>query len=772
MNCFQSYLYTWIRPDVIIFLIILILPCILFAQQTNHSDSFFRKESINTLPQSHLPVKNIFNIPGDSSTSLKGYVKNYAGKNKNLFRQLFIRPVPKFTDSSFKSSALKHWALIPKFSAPYITVTGGRTDYTAFYRSVIDTPFFQKDVYQHQFSTTMNLLIGNQLPMRLNVFMRRTNSMLYRNISDFQLEFDLQAFQQKIYAGSIHNFDITQRINDSIVSKALALKSLEYLKLSNRLENSFDIQKLIEARELLNVPQMSWDITLPDSLAKIKSDSLKKNAEKYIGFYNKAKAEADSIKQLADSLNILSQRIHNILSHPINGSVTDFFKRKQAKNEDRLRQQQMETIPSKYRWLLGLRKFAIGRSQLNYSELSAKNITTRGINIEYNSWYYAAFSAGTIDFRFRNYLFNSRDTYKQYLVMGRLGIGRLEGNYIILSAFRGNKQSFVPGYTGNQLYKFDVTGISMEAKYQINRQGYIKAEIAESVNPNFNKIPVSQTKLDFKDKTNKAYYISLYYTFKKLQANIEGYYKNTGANYQSFSTFQTSASFSSYSIKWDEYFFRRQLRLSASVKRNEFSSPYLIQGYNNNTVFKSVQAVFRKRKWPVLSVSYMPLSQITVVNDLVYENRFNTLNVNASHFYRVGDIRASSSLMLAKFYNDLRDSGYVYFNSSNIFMSQFFNFKRFNAGFTLTHSVSRTYNYNCVDEHIELPVKKIGTILLGFKVNNLKDGETKTGYYSSYRMPLNNHWGCSLFFEEGYIPGVYGLLVKNKTGNIQLTKNF
>ena len=55
---------------------------------------------------------------------------------------------------------------------------------------------------------------------------------------------------------------------------------------------------------------------------------------------------------------------------------------------------------------MNVRKFGIGRNQVNYSELTSKNISLTGLNFEYNSWYYAALSAGNVDYRFRDFVVN------------------------------------------------------------------------------------------------------------------------------------------------------------------------------------------------------------------------------------------------------------------------------------------------------------------------------------------------------------------------------
>src|SRR5690606_1382549 len=132
---------------------------------------------------------------------------------------------------------------------------------------------------------------------------------------------------------------------------------------------------------------------------------------------------------------------------------------------------------------------------------------------------------------------------------------------------------------------------------------------------------------------------------------IEAKYKQTGPNYQSFSSFQTNSALKSWYIKADQYFLRNMIRISAAARSNDFSNPFVIQKYQSNTIFKSFNVAFRKRKWPSVSAGYMPMSQLTVIDDQIAENRFQSLNANLYHYYLVGNTKTASTAMFNKFYN-------------------------------------------------------------------------------------------------------------------------
>ena len=708
----------------------------------------------------------------DSAFSVKEIFKNrLAVPNINL-------PKNYFKDSSYKNLLLKHPTVsIPKFSKPLLFIGHGMVEYSSYYRANIDTPFFQNNVYQHQIHASVNLVMGNVLPFQFNTLLRRTNSYYFRDVNDFQLVFDAHGFQQKIYSDVLKNIaHIAEQYRDSLSGMLAQLKSLEYLKLNTRLNNIFTVQKLVEANELLNVPELSWDKNLPDSTAKAKSDSLINKASAFIKLYNESKAIVDSVREIADSIKTVYEKSVakvKMIRDLSEGRITNYDQFKDIYNNSDLKNKGMELLPPKYRWLLGLRKFIAGRSTLNYSELTAKNTSLNGINLEYNSWYYVALSAGLIDFRFRDFAISKPGKYKQYFFMGRLGIGRLEKNFLIVSLFNGTKQVYTLNSINNA-HSYNITGLSVEAKYQFSRNGYVKMEVAESTGPDFHTVPLKNNTWSLKNKNDKAYSIVAQFIIPKLQTKLEGYYKYTGANYQSFSTYQTNQSLNFYNVKLAQSLFKRQLRIIASVSTNEYYNPYLSQQYSNNTVFKSLQVVFRKRNWPVLSAAYMPLSQLTNLGGIVYENKYNSLNATIYHTYKVADINLVSTLMIAQFYNKQTDTGFIYFNAKNIVFNQLFNYRTFSTAMNISYSINQNFEYYVMDENVQIPIAKAkaGRLLFGVKIYHLNNLGSKLGCYTSYRIPVNRKLSFSLTYDNGYIPGINGVLVKNTIGNIQFSKSF
>ncbi len=92
----------------------------------------------------------------------------------------------------------------------------------------------------------------------------------------------------------------------------------------------------------------------------------------------------------------------------------------------------------------------------------------------------------------------------------------------------------------------------------------------------------------------------------------------------------------------------------------------------STTVFKSIQATpAQKPKWPVVSVGYFPSSQLTKLGNGQYiENLFYTLTGTITDSYSWHRILMNSTIMYTRFYNRAADSGFVYFNTTNLLLSQ------------------------------------------------------------------------------------------------------
>lgn len=660
-------------------------------------------------------------------------------------------------------------------SKPFLRLNGGYVGYQFNYRSIIDTPFAEKNILQHQVSGQLRITVAGNFPFQINYRIRQSNSQFFRDMADVQATFNSAEFRNNLQNNLRGRLLAkTPQLKDSLLEKLYGLKKMDLANLEQALKNKFHPQKLIEANEVLRIPKYTWKLDLPDSVNQKHEDSLKKKAQVFLDQYTATKKRYDSLSNQVGSLkeryNANVQKI-NRFKQLVNGKWDELQTTRQWKNK--MREYDMEDVPiqAKYRWLLGIRKFSIGRSPVNHSELTAKNLSVNGVNFEYNSWYYLAATAGMINYHFRDFVVNGYRKQPQYIYMLRAGIGRLEKNYFILSAFRGQKQLFRSDANGRST--IPITGISAESRWALNRTTWLTAEVAKSIAPDFRVNPVNNnTKFNFPDKDNRAIAFHLYSTIPLTGSRIEGFYKSTGANYQSFSSFTSNAAMESWYIKAEQNLFKRKLRLAGALRKNEFTNPFITQDYTSNTVFKSLTATLRIRKLPVVTVGYQPMSQYTKVDSLVIENRFQTLNATLYHYYTIRQLRMATTAMLNKFYNRASDTGFLYFNAVNSYVAQSFLFNSFTANIGASYTKNGQYTLQVLDGSIQPNIPKLGTVTVGIKINNLNRSVIKSGGYININLQVFKTDRLFISYEHGYLPGNYGQLARNEMGMVQFIKTF
>lgn len=652
----------------------------------------------------------------------------------------------------------------------FLKFNGGLVNYNYNYRSFIDTPFAGTNVSQHYLFGNLNFQLANILPIRVNYLVRYSNSNYLKNIKDVQLIFDGVSYRNNLNE-KIHKRLLTSipMLTDSLTALDFQLKMKEYGSMEDWLQNPFQIQKLIESQEILQIPEIARNYNLPDSISKARADSMISSARRFMEYYSNKKNQYDSLKEQIDSLKQSNektlakiQKYKELINKPLN-NVQDYNNLKQQLKDYNINSEYL----NKYKWMLGIKQIGIGKNTINYSELTAKNINSTGINIEYNSWYYLALSAGTVDYRFRDFVIKPSNKSPQYLYMGRFGIGNIQKNNVIFSIFKGQKQIYAQNNFSSTSSNLNINGLSLEAKVFLNSNSYVKGEIAQSQIPAYVYNRDAPKKfINLSDKTNKGLSLKLYYYLPRLQTTIDGMYKYTGANYQSFSSFQTNSSLEAWHIKLGQYFFKRNLKIIASIKSNEFTNPFIIQNYRTSTIFKSFSATYSRRKYPTISFAFSPITQLTFLNNEYSESKFYSLSSTLNYSYRINEVPAMTTVVYSKFYNTQADSSYFFYNSNNLLINQTFINKMFTEGFGISFSDNNKYQLLVIDGSLSLNFKKYNSFGLGAKINNL----SKVGTYWNIQTNIKKLGIFRFRYDQGYLPGNNYKLIRNDNLNLSFTK--
>ena len=759
--------FSTILPYILLtgIMIISLIPISTNAQQVPGNNTRIKNISDSAKSGLQTSVDTGFSL---ASRILKNQRNNALGLLKDGKRQL--NRIKSVRADSLAKSMLPVFSFKNMFTQkPLIKFGGGTISYNFNYRSYIDTPFAESNIQQHSAIGNFNMYVGS-IPFRINYLFRRSNSTLFKNINDIQVQYDAATFNSNIKATLKQRLlSIAPSLKDSLLERTYQLRNIELKELSKQLNSPITAQKLVEYKELLSFPAK----TQTDSTTTVKENQLRKEAVMFINTYEKNKKQAEQLQAKVDSLAQLYQkelariqRYKTLVSQKLDANNT-------AALEDGLKAYGVANIiPKKYFWLMNVRKFGLGRNQLNYSELTTKNISLTGVNFEYNSWYYLALSAGTVDYRFRDFVINKNKRSPQFLYMIRVGIGKVESNHFFITALKGKKQLFAVTNSGSGSGSVDISTFAAEAKIKLTNNGYVLTEAAQSLSPDFRRNPASIQKFSFDDGSNKAFSTKVYYNIPRTQSRIEGMYKYTGANYQSFSSYQTNAELKAWYLKADQLLFNRKLKIAASLKSNEFSNPYIVQRYQSNTVYKSIQLTYRQKKMPMISIGYMPASQITSVDSQLVENHFYSFNATLSHSYKIGERKSMTTFMYNRFYNNESDTAFLYYNAQNVFFNQVIYFTLFTMNLSISHSVSPGFELNVFDGGFQFPLSKQSNISFGVKVNDFDRQISATGAYGGFNLILRKIGSLSMQYDGGFIPGSNHRFVKNNMMNLNFLRSF
>jgi hypothetical protein len=698
----------------------------------------------------------------------------------------------------------------------FITVHGNVL-YNFYYRSQIDTPFAENNVMQHLVQTNLNVLIKEKYPLRVIISNRNSNSAYFKNATDINVQFN------RSY--------LLENIKTSLKEKAIGMVKTEVLGITEQQYNT----KLAEAAQLktwLNSPARAQElveekerqlrgnyanaVTMPDvkglpvmdklnSFSSFNKGSAGKflqnkiagevkekatsKAKEYIPNdssavkkYNSKKEELakleKDIKQTAvklnqvkkgiqDSVNKIKKEISSLKSGP---GLYAFMKKKGIASKE---------LTTAQKILLSVNQFGLGRTWVDYSELTVKNISLGGINIEMNPLpYYFAFAAGKVNYRFRDFILKGNNTLPdQSLYLIRAGIGQKEKNNLIFTFYNGKKAILNYAPSNNAAAVQRVLGVSAEARFALNENNYIIAEIAKSSFQNAGTTAPSSQLVDkafnFKIHNNEAYSIKLFSQYPQTDTKLTAFYKKTGENFQSFNLYPIGVNQDAYMVRVNQYLWKRKIAIDAGIRKNDFTSAIAAPSFSSQTVFKSIQASVRIKKYPFVSVGYYPSSQLSLSNNNVLtENQYNTLNAITSYSYQIKNIGMNTNAVYTKFYNNSSDTGFIYFNASNYTVNQSF----FLTPFVLQAGVSmirqKDLRLLTIEPLVSYQYKNSVTLSGSFKWNRLNGKEDFFGGIAGLNVYLKKLGTIQLNYDKTYVPGINNILKPVDIGRASFYREF
>jgi len=650
---------------------------------------------------------------------------------------------------------------------PFFKTGGGYLSYNWSYRSGVDSSVSWNNISQHLTSIGFRAVFAKTVPVMITYVGRQSNSPYFKDFHDVRVDVDVQQYRQLRWSKALENLTgYKERMHDTLLSYAMNVadkKSNHFKDLAN---DPGVIQKLIRCRETLVRNDFS------DTSARYR-DSMIAVAKQFIQYYDtlqinqkKYEALADSLKQVYEQSEKRIQRAKLLLSgKPLSAAELEELTDLYGKNDKGIKQLRKARD--------GIRSLSFGRTLPDFSGLTVQNVNVNGASVEYthNNIYMAAV-AGIVDFRIRDFLYQQQKPARQYLYAARVGYGTKEKDNIILTYFKGRKQLF-GGSLSNKAA--EIQGVSVAGQFYIYKGVKIHGELAQSGIPYLSSasgVTHAKPSIRLNDRSQSAYSVGFNAYIPETQSSAEGYYRHSGLNYQSFNSFQYNAAASSWAFGLTQSFWKRVLTLQINFRKNDFVNPLILQRYDANTIYKNVAVTFNKNKWPLISVGYMPASQYTAVGNQVYENHYQSFTVTIRHQYKIGLAKASSLLLFSRFYNDSRDSGFIYYNSSNFFLSQVFHFTLFSTTLNIARMKNGDYDHVVMEEGVSANLFQKVNAGFAIKINNLNRLITKVGFSANTRINLKHVGELNVWMEQSYLPSSQADLFKYESYNIGLTKYF
>jgi hypothetical protein len=687
----------------------------------------------------------------------------------------------------------------------------GNIAYTFDYRSRLDTPFVATNLQQHNEQVFANATLKGRYPFRVLLNSRQSNSPYFKNYADLSVQFNHQVYKQQIKQEMIAEVTKQMHFLDSVKKYEALINQQrdQYSVLKSWIESPARTQEIVQQKEQIYgkylqlenrdanlIPSViSTGIGKKDSaqmsaIAKLQNKLSKDSLLAMLQLPTETEKKIKEKEKVLDSIHskILStQHFTDSLKSAIGGDIAaTSTKIRNAGSIKELqaifKQSNLKSLDKTDKNILSITQFGIGRSAVNYSDLTVSNISLSGLNVEYNPSYYIAFAAGSVNYLFRDFLLKPGDMPKQNLVMGRIGWGDKDKRIFIFTAYNGTKNNFggavsdtlslTPVVTTNNVFAY-----SVEGKYKVNQNVDASFEFAKSSARYVvfaDKAKSFGRAFSFSDRLNEAWSAKLNILIPQSRSSVNLFYKLIGPDFQSYSIYNSGTKQEAWGVKWRQYLFKNKLSLIAQVKKSSFEDPFIPINYNSSIIFKSFQAVYRKKKWPIFSIGYMPSTQLIKSQaGYLFQSIYYALTGGIFYNYFFLKLQMNSNLMYNKFYNKGKDSGFVLYNAKSILFAHNIDLGSWHSQTDVEFNKQPALTYWTFQQRLDWQIGKSINIGLGLKNNRVPLGNLSLwGGSAQIGIRVKESGSLRLQFDKGYLSNGLGKLVSNNWGRAMWNKVF
>lgn len=700
----------------------------------------------------------------------------------------------------------------PTFSRHNLLTLTGYISYTNNYQAFIDTPVSERNLMQQTVQGRLQGVFKERYPFNINFSYRFNNSSLFKDYFDLGLNYNAEDFKRLLLRAFRDQVNTRlsdyQRELDSLLALVKPLTpdlTQKYMSLS--MPNAPQVETERNERLFLRQQETKFDL-YEDSLRALSGRGERKGMNYFKSFQHKGDSSVSSIQSKIPSTKFdTASRLRGMVDtnkEKYDSLITKIEKLKKKigaardsiqsyKNLDysklaeenvfdtsNMRSARLARI---YKILLSVKTVSLGRTVVNYSDLTVRQLSLNGINLEVNPGYYFAVTAGKIDFRFRDYIVRNASVKGQRFAMIRVGKGFIDKDHVVLSYFYGQRQSFnsILNAQSNQLIQpgNNLAGISLEAAKRIGSNGLLTMEIAKSSAPYYvldtlNGVKWMRGISNFSERHNEAYSLKYVQGFKKIDLTVQAGVKYLGAKYQSFSVINTG----SYQIGWHfkvkQSFLKKRIQFQGSIQQNEYSNPFSILTYRSTNIVASAFASFRFKKLPFFSIGYYPTQQVLKLSDNSLSiHQYRTLMATAVKNFKIGKQFGTSMLMFNQFKGSSKDSGSYLNDFSSVQWSNSVVLKKVMVGLNLSSQVSNRTAFNTVETECSYSPFQWLSFSSNLKLSVLQGSKSLyKGYGGSINFKVGILGDVSVSFDWTYVPYMLNSIVKNEYGRLTYYKTF
>ena len=133
----------------------------------------------------------------------------------------------------------------------------------------------------------------------------------------------------------------------------------------------------------------------------------------------------------------------------------------------------------------------------------------------------------------------------------------------------------------------------------------------------------------------------------------------------------------------------------------------------------------------------------------------------------------NSSLVYTQFYNRASDSGFTYFNTRNLMLSQSLFLDKFTFQLNASGASNQDYQLYTLEGKAQHAISKNLSVGAGIKYNKQTVYEIdQLGYSAEATIRLNHLGQIQFSADKGFVPGMNNKLVSDNTGRLTYLKTF